>query len=67
MVWLTQGKSALKSHLAESTRIDAAALPCNEELLSWLRQQKAQRRTIVLATASHRQPAVQQAELPGPA
>src|SRR5674476_516195 len=49
LVWLTQGKSALKSHLAESTRIDAAALPYNEELVSWLRQQKAQGRTIVLA------------------
>lgn len=54
LVWLAQGKSALKSRLAESTRIDVAMLPYNEKLLNWLRQEKAQGRRIVLATASHR-------------
>lgn len=54
LVWLVQGKSALKTHLAEATRIDVAALPYNEALIEWLQGQKAQGRSIVLATASHR-------------
>lgn len=54
LVWLTQGKSALKSHLAQSTDIDVTTLPYNQDLLFWLRQQKAKGRSIVLATASHR-------------
>lgn len=54
LVWLAEGKSALKFRLAESTRIDASSLPYNEELLTWLRIEKAQGRRIVLATASHR-------------
>lgn len=53
-VWLAEGKSALKSRLADSTSIDVASLPYNEELLTWLRAEKAQGRRIVLATASHR-------------
>ncbi len=53
LVWLAQGKSTLKSHLAEATRIDAATLPYNADLLTWLNQEKAQGRRIVLATASH--------------
>lgn len=52
--WLAQGRRTLKARLAESTRIDIASLPYNEELLDWLRAQKAQGRPIVLATASHR-------------
>lgn len=53
LAWLAQGRSALKSHLAHNTNIDATALPYNEELLTWLKQEKAQGRAIVLATASH--------------
>ncbi len=62
LVWLTQGRSALKLRLAESICIDVAALPYNEALLSWLRQEKARGRSIVLATASHRLLADQVAE-----
>ena len=54
LIWLMQGKSALKSHLAHNTNIDASALPYNQELVTWLQQEKAQGRVIVLATASHR-------------
>ena len=54
LIWLMQGKSTLKSHLAHNTSIDASALPYNEELVTWLQQEKAQGRSIVLATASHR-------------
>ncbi len=51
--WMKEGKSALKDHLAQATRIDAAVLPYNEEVLTWLKQEKAEGRVIVLATASH--------------
>jgi 4-hydroxybenzoate polyprenyltransferase/phosphoserine phosphatase len=54
LVWLAEGKSALKSHLAVTNRIDVTSLPYNQELLTWLRDEKAHGRRIVLATASHR-------------
>ena len=54
LIWLMQGKSALKSHLAHNTSIDASALPYNEEIVTWLKQEKSQGRVIVLATASQR-------------
>lgn len=52
--WLLQGKSVLKTQLAVNTHVDATALPYNAELITYLKQQKAQGRRIVLATASHR-------------
>nr|WP_319565118.1 UbiA family prenyltransferase [uncultured Rhodoferax sp.] len=54
LLWLAEGKSAMKSRLAKSARIDITSLPFNEELLTWLRVEKAHGRHIVLATASHR-------------
>ena len=54
LAWLAQGKSVLKSRLAASTRIDVASLPYNQELILWLRAEKAKGRRLVLATASHR-------------
>ena len=53
-MWLVQGKCVLKSRLALATRIDAAALPYNKDLLAWIEEEKAQGRRIVLATASHK-------------
>lgn len=52
--WLANGKSYLKSRLAETSAIDPASLPYNEPLVAWLHGQKAQGRQLVLATASHR-------------
>ncbi len=54
LLWLIEGKAVLKARLAQSTHIDAAALPYNPGLLNWLREEKANGRRIVLATASHR-------------
>lgn len=51
--WLMSGKSTLKERLAEQGEIDPRWLPYNEPLLAWLRDQKAQGRRLVLATASH--------------
>jgi len=52
--WLAQGKSVLKARLAQSTHIDVSALPYNQDLMVWLREEKLLPRRIVLATASHR-------------
>jgi len=54
LAWLAAGRAILKARLAEATHVDVAALPYNEELLQWLRQEQARGRPLVLATASHR-------------
>jgi len=53
-LWLFKGKAALKRILASRAEFDPETLPYNLELLSWLRQQKADGRTLVLCTASDR-------------
>lgn len=50
--WLGGGKAALKRELAQRTRIDAAVLPYNTEVVEWLREQHAAGRRLVLCTAS---------------
>lgn len=52
--WLLRGKSVLKRNLAGRTDFDPEILPYNQELLSWLRLQKAENRKLVLCTASDR-------------
>ena len=52
-LWWRRGRVVMKNQLARFVAIDPAALPYNEQLLTWLRQQKALGRTLVLATASH--------------
>ncbi|HDZ10221.1 UbiA family prenyltransferase [Pseudohongiella sp.] len=52
-VWLVRGKAVLKQHLADRSRFDPGSLPYNEELLTWLRQQKNAGRKLILCTASH--------------
>ncbi len=51
--WLLSGRSTLKARLAEQGEMDPRVLPLNEPLLAWLRDQKAQGRHLVLATASN--------------
>lgn len=50
-VWLMRGKAFLKQEIARRVDLDASALPYNEALLAWLRQQHG-KRDIVLCTAS---------------
>ena len=50
--WLAQGKAAMKSRIAERVAPDPALLPYREDLLTWLREQRAQGRKLVLCTAS---------------
>lgn len=60
--WLSKGKAALKQHLAKRTDFDPQSLPYNEELLDWLKQQKAGGRKLILCTASDTSIAVAIAE-----
>lgn len=54
LLWLlTGGKAHLKSRIAARASVDVSLLPFNKSLLEWLRAEKAQGRSIVLATASH--------------
>lgn len=52
--WLLRGREALKSEIARRVELPAAQLPYREELLDYLRAEKAAGREIVLATAAHR-------------
>lgn len=52
LTWLSDGKTTLKARLADATRIDAASLPYNQALLTWLREEKRSGRRLVLATAT---------------
>lgn len=55
LIWLlTGGKANLKAGIAARAAVDVSLLPFNQPLLEWLRGEKAQGRSIVLATASHR-------------
>lgn len=54
VLWLFRGIPYAKERIARQIRIDAVALPFEASLLDYLKQQKAQGRQLVLATASHR-------------
>lgn len=53
-LWLLKGKACLKQRLAALTDFDETALPYNQPLIEWLRQQRAQGRRLILCTASDR-------------
>lgn len=59
---LRKGRAAFKASIAARVQIDARSLPYNESLLGYLRAQKANGRSIVLATAAHESIAQQVAE-----
>ena len=52
LIWLLQGRGRLKAEIARRVNIDVALLPYNEELVAYLRQQRAAGRRLVLASAS---------------
>ena len=52
--WLAQGKARLKQELAARWDFDPAQLPYHLEFLAYLQEQKAQGRSLVLATATDR-------------
>jgi 4-hydroxybenzoate polyprenyltransferase len=53
----TKGRAAVKQEIAEIEPIDVASLPYNQELLTYLRNDKARGRKLVLATAACRKTA----------
>lgn len=52
LLWLLRGRAYAKQRLAEQFPVAAADLPYDERILAWLGEERAQGRTIVLATAS---------------
>lgn len=52
--WLLQGRAVLKSRVARHAPLPVAALPLRQELVDYLKAEKAHGRTLVLATAAHR-------------
>ncbi len=52
MRWLVQGRAVLKRKLAEAVTVDVDTLPVNEALADYAADEKANGRTVVLATAS---------------
>jgi 4-hydroxybenzoate polyprenyltransferase/phosphoglycolate phosphatase-like HAD superfamily hydrolase len=52
LLHLRNGRAAMKAFVARSGTFDPALLPYNEQLLDWLREQKARGRRIALTTAA---------------
>lgn len=50
--WLSRGKAYLKQEIARRVELDVATLPYHTAFLTWLREQHAQGRSLVLATAA---------------
>jgi len=53
-IWVLRGKAHFKHMIAAHCELDPSHLPYNPDLLDYLRQQHAQGRPLVLATATHR-------------
>jgi phosphoserine phosphatase len=53
-IWLMRGRPYVKGRLARRYPLDASVLPYDERLLAWLRDERANGRRIVLATAADR-------------
>ena len=49
-VWVLRGKAHFKHKIAEHCELDPAHLPYNQDLLTYLEQQRALGRPLVLAT-----------------
>ena len=62
LLWLLKGKAVLKSKIAHRVDIDVSVLPYNGEFIDYLREQKANGRSLALATATHTRYAEQIAE-----
>ena len=52
--WLLQGRAVLKARVAERTQLPVATLPLRQDLVDYLRNEKARGRKLMLATAAHR-------------
>ncbi len=52
LIWLLQGRAALKAEIAARVKVNPATLPYNRELVVWLRGEKDRGREVWLCTAS---------------
>jgi len=52
-VWLARGREVMKTEIARRVSVAPDALPYRDDLLDYLRQEKAAGRELVLATAAH--------------
>lgn len=52
--WLLGGKAHFKDQVAQRVKLAPRVLPCNEEFVAYLKDQKAAGRKLVLATAANR-------------
>lgn len=50
--WLLRGKAYLKQRIAAVADVDVQLLPYNDELLDWLKAERANGRKLILCTAS---------------
>lgn len=57
LVWLLRGRANAKAHIARLFPCDPPALPYDQRVVDWLRAERAEGRTIVLATAYDRRDA----------
>ncbi|CAM4009789.1 UbiA family prenyltransferase [Corallococcus sp. ZKHCc1 1396] len=53
-LWVLRGKAFFKAEVARRARLDVTALPYNEEVLAFLREEHARGRRLILATAADR-------------
>ena len=53
LAWLQAGKANLKAKLAAAVTLDVTSLPYDQQVINFLQQEKANGRSLVLATASH--------------
>ena len=53
-LFVVGGRAAFKDRVSRRATIDPAALPYREDVLAFLREEKASGRVLVLATAAHR-------------
>lgn len=55
LAWACAGRQALRERLAQCALPEPEGLPYNEELVGWLRQERARGRRLALACASQRE------------
>jgi len=52
LVWMAKGKAHLKRQVASRVKLDVSSLPYHMDLLTYLRDQRNENRTLVLATGA---------------
>ncbi len=62
LLWLLRGRAYFRAQVARRVRLDPANLPWNQELLEWLRAERAGGRRLYLCTSAHETVATDVAE-----